>query len=431
MDMFLFIKLLFVTELFFGGLLFAPILHRRSRFWLRLVLAYAAVMLYAAFIPGKFGNIPITIAVFASIAVLSIFSFALFFREKAENIVFVGVASYTAEKISSMLNSIGTLAAPELFEHVNVFNPYWFLLYLGCAAVTYLCFYLFFVRYIRNCREGMLYIKAHSVVAILPVATAVNLVMGWLSTFYITGWPIVQLFDYVWNLLACILLLVVEYCILDRNKIEYDLEISQELIRQKEEQYRFSKENIALINRKCHDIKYIIRASAMEGGESAALREAIEGVEIYDRSLKTGNETLDLLLAEKGLYCRGKGIELNCMADGKLLDFFENVDLYVLFGNLLDNAIRSTEKLTDPADRIIYLRISHASKFIVISVENRFEGEVRLVRGMPVTTKENREQRHGYGLLGVKYLVEKYGGGLSIKTEEGTFLIDILFPAKD
>lgn len=429
MAMFRFIKMLLVVELFVGGLLFTPYLHRRKHFWLRVAASFCVCELYAFFIPGIFENIPVTIFVFGSIVCLVAGAFAVCFRERVENIVFVIVSSYTAEKISSMFNSVISLVDEDLFYHINVFNPYWLGLYLLCAVITYVLFYLLFVRHLRDCREGMLYIKRHALVGILPVAALINLVMGWLSTEYITGMPLAQLFDYVWNFVACILLLVVEYCMLERNRFEYDLEISQELIRQKEEQYRFSKENIDLINRKCHDIKYIIRASMAQGAESPALKEAIDGVAIYDGSFKTGNETLDMLLAEKGLYCRGHEIEVNCMAGGELLSFMENVDLYVMFANLLDNAIRSTEKLREKAARCIYLRVVPAKEFVLVSVENRYEGEVRTVRGMPVSTKEDKT-RHGYGLLGVKYLVEKYGGGISISTQNGVFKVEMLFPAK-
>ncbi len=428
MDMFRFVKMLFVLELFVGGFLFTPFLHRRKHFWLRAAASFCVCQLYAFFIPGVYASTLNTIFVFGSIVCLVAGAFAVCFCERAENIIFVIVSSYTAEKILSMFNSAVSLIDVEFFYHTNVFNPYWFAMYVGCAVVTYALFYLLFVRHLRDCREGMLYIKRHALVGILPVAALINLVMGWLSTDYITGILVAQLFDYIWNFLAGILLLVVEYCMLERNRIEYDLEIARELIRQKEEQYRFSKENIDLINRKCHDIKYIIRAGMAQGAESPALKEAIEGVEIYDRSFKTGNETLDMLLAEKGLYCRGHDIEVNCMAGGELLSFMENVDLYVLFANLLDNAIRSTEKLQEKAARCIYLRIAPAKEFVSVCVENRYEGEIRTVRGLPVSTKEDKT-RHGYGLLGVKYLVEKYGGGISIHTQNGVFLVEMLFPA--
>lgn len=428
-DMFSFVKILFTAELFVGELLFYPYLHRRKHFWLRLLCGFVVCCLYAFFIPAKDRDIVNIIFIYASITLLSFVAFLIAFDEKIGNLIFVIVSSYTVQKIQSVLDSILSLIDPELFYHFNVFNPYWFALYIACIAITYPVFYFLFVRHLRECREGMLYLKRSALFWILPVAALINLVMGWLSTFYITGNTIAQLFDYTWNLIACILLLVIEYCILDRNRVEYDLEISQELIRQKEEQYRFSKENIELINRKCHDIKYIIRASAAGGAESPALKEAIEGVAIYDSTFKTGNETLDMLLTEKGLYCRGHNIEINCMADGQLLSAWENVDLYVLFGNLLDNAIRSTEKLKDVSARCIYLRISRSNQFVVVSVENRYEGEVKMVRGMPVSTKGNKDW-HGYGLLGVKYLVEKYGGGLTIKTENHVFLVEMLFPFK-
>ena len=70
-------------------------------------------------------------------------------------------------------------------------------------------------------------------------------------------------------------------------------------------------------------------------------------ISIYDSMLKTGNEALDVIFAEKSLVCRKNDIKLNCMIDGAKLSFMENTDIYALFGNLMDNAIEAIEKLKD------------------------------------------------------------------------------------
>lgn len=84
------------------------------------------------------------------------------------------------------------------------------------------------------------------------------------------------------------------------------------------EQYELTRENIALINQKCHDLKHQIRALRNATKEELEhYLEEIEGqVQIYDAIVKTGNEVLDTILTEKSLYCKERGISVFCVADG-------------------------------------------------------------------------------------------------------------------
>lgn len=115
-----------------------------------------------------------------------------------------------------------------------------------------------------------------------------------------------------------------------------------------EKQYNILKENIDYINIKCHDLKHQIR----HFGDKCSLpeesvSEMMKKISVYDTSLKTGNEALDILLMEKSLTCLNKGIKLTTMADGKAISFMEETEIYSLLGNALDNAIESLEKVKE------------------------------------------------------------------------------------
>ena len=70
-------------------------------------------------------------------------------------------------------------------------------------------------------------------------------------------------------------------------------------------------------------------------------------MDIYDSRLATGNDVLDMALAEQRLYCREHGIRLHCVADGRLLSFVEAADLYTLATCMLRRAVEQTEKLPE------------------------------------------------------------------------------------
>lgn len=102
------------------------------------------------------------------------------------------------------------------------------------------------------------------------------------------------------------------------------------------------------------------------------------------------------MLTGKSLTCRTKNIQLTCVADGTALDFMDVMDVSNLFGNALDNAIESTDKITDPERRLIHLSVARQKGFAAIRIENCFDGELKFEKGLPVTTKKDVIWYHGF-----------------------------------
>lgn len=122
----------------------------------------------------------------------------------------------------------------------------------------------------------------------------------------------------------------------------------------------------------------------------------------------------------------GNNIQISCIADGTLLNFMAPADIYSLFGNALDNAIESVAEL-EPAKRTVGLFIKSVQNMISIHIENYFEGERVLVNGLPKTTKGD-EEYHGYGMLSMRAITEKYNGTLAVEITDNIFSLNILFP---
>ena len=65
--------------------------------------------------------------------------------------------------------------------------------------------------------------------------------------------------------------------------------------------------------------------------------------------------------------------------------------------------------------------------FVLVKIENRYAGEVRFDGKDLITTKNNKDY-HGYGVKSIRKTVEKYDGTVTIRTQDGWFLLSILFP---
>ncbi len=133
----------------------------------------------------------------------------------------------------------------------------------------------------------------------------------------------------------------------------------------------------------------------------------------------TGNPILNILLTDKEMLMKDKGISMEIKIDNVSLDFVEPIDVTTIFGNLIDNAIEAAEKAE--GDRHIYIKIGSRHQMISIRIENSCNN-VRWKNDMPISMKE---KHGGIGLLNVKSSIEKYDGSLKLKQENQRFIAEL------
>ena len=249
----------------------------------------------------------------------------------------------------------------------------------------------------------------------------------------VTNVKVVKLFrlNQIYAVGACILVLALQAILQRELRVQKDLSENKNLWKQRQMQYEISRENIALITQKCHDMKYQIAALIQMDGydkkRNLFIKDIQNMIEIYDNDVQTGNEVLDTILMEKGLYCKMHNIEWTCVADGKLLEFLDVIDLFAIMGNALDNAVEGVEKCKEDQYKSIGVRVWKKDLFAVVQVENSFVGELKWKDGLPLTSKKDKEN-HGIGIRSIKEIVEKYEGTLNIRVQDGSFILTILFP---
>lgn len=214
------------------------------------------------------------------------------------------------------------------------------------------------------------------------------------------------------------------------HHIQLELESVYTVLKTQYAQYKQSRENIEMINRKYHDLKHqiaILRSEKSQEKKDLYLDELEREIRDYEMQYKTGNGVLDTILTGKGMYCAQHGITLTCVADGKLLEAMSVMDLCTVFGNALDNAIECELFIEPEEKRLIHLSVSEMNQFVLIRVENYLEESLRFVNGLPVTTKGRREE-HGFGLKSIRYLAQKYGGSMMATVEDHWFILKVMLP---
>ena len=116
------------------------------------------------------------------------------------------------------------------------------------------------------------------------------------------------------------------------------------------------------------------------------------------------NVILNTLLNRKLEQCRETGIDSKCFVCGRV-EGIDEVDLYYMFANLIDNAISAAQESGEP----------YISIFINCS-ETRIYGEI--ANSIPYTEKMRFDEMvpdafnagHGYGLGNIRDIVAKNGG---------------------
>ena len=101
-------------------------------------------------------------------------------------------------------------------------------------------------------------------------------------------------------------------------------------------------------------------------------------------------------------------------------------EVYSLFGNALDNAMRAVREVDDPDRRSISLVVRRVGELVSIHVENHFAGTLRFEGGLPQTTQES--PGHGLGTRSMRGIVERHGGTLALGTRGSVFTLDALVP---
>ncbi len=157
---------------------------------------------------------------------------------------------------------------------------------------------------------------------------------------------------------------------------------------------------------------------------NAYLRQLNDDLTQVDTAVKTGRVMVDAILNGKMNIAAQNGIPVNVKAVLPAGVTVSDVDLCVIIGNLLDNAVEENRKLP-PEDRFIRVYIGKKNTQLYLAITNA-AGKKQSRQGGLFSSSKGRE--HGFGLSRVKSTVAKYGGLFSADSEDGGFTAEILIP---
>ncbi|MBR1847055.1 MAG: GHKL domain-containing protein [Bacilli bacterium] len=228
------------------------------------------------------------------------------------------------------------------------------------------------------------------------------------------------------TILLSLLILLMRTDVLIGSQKSREIEIMNAVLDTQQKQFEDSKQSIALINAKVHDIKHRID----DFGDKVAadtLNELKSSVEIYDRPFHTGSQVLDTILYTKSLECDALGIRLSAIGDAKKLHFIPSSKRFYLFSNIIDNAIEAAREVEDKDKRVIGISLGEDRGVFRIEEYNYFQGARTLHGGTLFTTKKDA-RNHGLGLRSIHSFAEEWGGKVEIEIKEDMFFLTVSIP---
>ena len=429
-------KYAFVIPLVIAESLFMFKLQKKPHFPLRFGLSLIAFLLFAAWFPLLHYNGLYISVMFGAFFLFSVLMTKVCYAANWRSCFFCAAAGYSIQHIASILyNLVATIGGFEqsvqFYSNNTVaqLSSFPIMLFLQVYALTYWCLYQLFGKKIR--KNENITIKSPMLLGLLTLMLLVEIVLNAFVVYrQYDNFDIVYLIcASLTNLLCTLSVLIILFELLLRKTLEDELEIVNQMWHHERKQFTLSKETIEMINVKCHDMRHqihTIRKNDFINPE--ALKEIEKSIEIYDSIVKTGNQALDIILAEKSLYCQKNDIIINCIIDGEKLSFMSDVDVYSLFGNLIDNAIHSVINLSK-SRRVISLTVKAKGKLLSINSHNYFDGSLLMENGIPLTQKSNTRY-HGFGIKSMMLIAKKYDGVISFDAKDQVFNLNILFSLK-
>ncbi len=422
--------IVFVGELLLATSVYVFKLRRRNHFWLWLVLCLSCFIGFAY----SWSLIPYINSVTSIIFSILFFFIAFFgligslmacFKVNIQAAMFLGTAGYAMQHFTYKLIQI-VIGSIEKGIPSFVDNNYGIYgIYASFVIISLPIFYNMFGKKIHNNETLIIEDSRLLIISIILIICTVILNLIYESfvkvsnlTLFIVG----CLFDMV----CCFLTLFIEFEMLKSKEISEAYVQMKTIWESEKKQLEISKENMDYMKILAHDLKHELNESTLLISKDK-VDELNRRIAAFGNSIKTGNDILDLVIAERTLIVQKENINLSIIADGSVLSNMKQSDCYSLFMNIMDNAIDAVKVL--PKDqREISLAVRESMGMILIHEVNPFKGTLNFKDGLPQTTKGD-SMYHGLGTKSIKGIVDSYSGDCEISIKDNNiYVLNILLP---
>lgn len=203
------------------------------------------------------------------------------------------------------------------------------------------------------------------------------------------------------------------------NKTELERQSYAELLKMSEE-----------INSMKHDMKnqLLCVSNCLEKGDVASQEKYIhtlsKTIDSIGTPLLTGNSLIDYIISSK--ISNVSDVKVAVVGSVDTISAIDDIDLSVLIGNILDNALEAVLPIQSE-EKLIEFSFSEFQGYRNIVVKNSIVQSV-LETNEDLHTTKNEKGRHGFGVRSIRNIVDKYNGFVRFYEEENKFCVHIALP---
>lgn len=178
-----------------------------------------------------------------------------------------------------------------------------------------------------------------------------------------------------------------------------------------------------------HDIKnrlLSLMALVKDGQSDKALQIMESNLDWLDEMnsniVNSGNPVVDAIIQAKLHSAKDKNISLQIYTKLAEEIAIDELELGIVLGNALDNAIEAVERNSGNGNKYVSLNLMSTDGRISISVSNPVEKEVDTEK---LTTLKADKEKHGHGIKSIKTIAQKYDGIVLLSCENKIFNANI------
>ncbi|KAB1435770.1 ATP-binding protein [Candidatus Galacturonibacter soehngenii] len=219
-----------------------------------------------------------------------------------------------------------------------------------------------------------------------------------------------------------------------------NLKISEELLISQQNYFRTLLKNGEDTKKFRHDITHHINCliELQKANKYEELKDYLlhmgNQTQKFKTNVDTGNDIINIILDDILSIYSKYDIKIKWKGYFPEETRFSNMDICILFSNLLKNSIESEIKWRNQfinnaptTETKINVCIKNVNKALFIKLTNNTIEPIKSNKWNVIPTTKSNKHEHGFGTKNINAIVKKYGGTLTYTCEQNLFVTEILF----
>ena len=268
--------------------------------------------------------------------------------------------------------------------------------------------------------------KKYLAVYLLPLATGLVVWFEYYVLYFLhmTSLRVVGLLSMIMLVVANALIFYIIDDMQKNAENENRLLWAEETIKMQTAQYTMMLGQNHEIMRIRHDHKHFLMGALSElkdGNTEALMQSLTEQLELVTNDgadRLCGISSVDAVISQKTDEAREKGILLQFTHKNVKDISFSGIDLAILLGNAIDNAIEAVENLSEKAQRKVEVFLIYREPMLLMTVTNPVAEDLDTEN---LKTTKADKKLHGFGISTMENIAKKYNGDVSMSCEDRIF----------